>query len=221
MSPKRAAGDEDRLVAEAAAAARRGELIVIPTETVYGIATRPDERAATRGLFEAKQRPRDLALPVLAASVEDLRSVARLDARAERLALELWPGPLTLVLPRGPVSLGWSLGSEGDTVAVRVPDHPLALAVLRAAGPLAVTSANRSGKQPGPSCEDAKQLFGDLVSVYVCGDAPHTDAARRSSTVLDLAHGAAKILRAGSLDSATLNSFLPDAEALLDSRPPR
>ena len=105
-------------------------------------------------------------------------------------------------------------------MAVRVPDHPLALAVLRAAGPLAVTSANRSGRQPGPTCDDAKEIFGELVSVYVCADAPLSGAARHASTVLDLAHGAAKLLRSGSVDPATLNAFLPEAEALLDSRPP-
>jgi len=135
-------------VSEAADAARAGRLIVLPTDTVYGIGTRPDDPAATERLFDAKARPSDLELPILAATAAEARTLARFDARADRLAGACWPGALTLVLPRTGVSTGWELGGDPATVGVRVPHHPLALAVLAATGPLAVTSANRSGAPP-------------------------------------------------------------------------
>ena len=137
----------DDPIAQAIAATRRGELIVFPTDTVYGIAVAPDEAAATARLFEAKQRPRDLTLPVLAGSIADARAIAALDDRAERLAAALWPGPLTLVVPRSARSAPWQLGGDGASVGVRIPAHRLARAVL-AGGPLATTSANRSGDPP-------------------------------------------------------------------------
>ena len=122
-------------VADAIAAARRGDLIVFPTDTVYGIAARPDDAAATDRLFEAKQRPRDLTLPVLVSNAGQAREIARFDDRAARLAQGLWPGALTLVLPRTAASEGWDLGGDRDSIGVRVPDHPLALAVLAGASP--------------------------------------------------------------------------------------
>ena len=99
-------------VADAVAATRRGELVVFPTDTVYGIAARPDEPAATARVFEAKQRPAGLTLPILVASVEEARAVAQLDDRAERLAAALWPGALTIVVLRAPGSRDWDLGGD-------------------------------------------------------------------------------------------------------------
>ena len=199
---------------DAAAAARRGELIVFPTDTVYGLGTRPDDPSATARLFEAKRRPRDLELPVLVATVEAARAVALFDERAERLAAALWPGPLTLVLPRGADASGWDLGGDPATVGVRAPHHPLALALLGDTGPLAVTSANRSGEPPAETCDGLHALFGDHVAVYLCQEDPLAGVA---STVLDLAHGPAAIIRAGSLSRETLAEFLPDEPSLLDS----
>ncbi len=153
---------------DAALAAGRGELIVFPTDTVYGLGTRPDDPAATARVFEAKQRPRDLELPVLVATVETARSVAVFDDRAERLAGACWPGPLTLVLPRDAAAAGWDLGGDPATVGVRAPHHPLALALLAETGPLAVTSANRSGGTPVETCDELQSLFGEDVAVYLC-----------------------------------------------------
>ena len=99
-------------IADAVAAVRRGELIVFPTDTVYGIGADPRDPAATARLFDAKRRPRDLTLPVLAATLDVARTLARFDDRAERLATALWPGPLTLVVPRSPLSRTWDLGRE-------------------------------------------------------------------------------------------------------------
>ena len=201
---------------DAAAAARRGDLIVFPTDTVYGIGTRPDDPAATARLFEAKGRPRDLELPVLVATVEAARAVAAFDERAERLAVALWPGPLTLVLPRGADASGWDLGGDPATVGVRAPHHPLALALLADAGSLAVTSANLSGRPPAETCDELQRFFEDQVAVYLCQEVPLTGVA---STVLDLAHGPATIIREGSLSREALIELLPDEPSLLDSPP--
>jgi L-threonylcarbamoyladenylate synthase len=201
---------------EAAAAARRGELIVFPTDTVYGLGTRPDDRAATARVFAAKHRPRDLELPVLVATIEVARSVAVFDERAERLAGACWPGPLTLVLARGAGAGSWDLGGDPATIGVRAPHHPLALALLAETGPLAVTSANRSGQPPAQTCDELHRLFGTDVAVYLCQGDPLEGAA---STVLDLSHGPASILRDGVLGRDVIAELLPDEAALLDSRP--
>jgi L-threonylcarbamoyladenylate synthase len=201
---------------EAVAAALRGELIVFPTDTVYGLGTCADDRAATARVFVAKQRPRDLELPVLVATVEVGRSIAVFDERAERLAAACWPGPLTLVLPRRADAAAWDLGGDPETIGVRAPHHPLALALLAESGPLAVTSANRSGHPPVQTCDELHQVFGEDVAVYLCQDDPLDGAA---STVLDLAHGPASILREGVLGRDAIAEHLPDEAALLDSPP--
>lgn len=183
-------------IEDAAAAALRGEAVVLPTDTVYGIGTRPDDPAATRRLFAAKGRPRELELPVLVASVSAARELAEFDGRAAALAARFWAGPLTLVLPRTDASRGWDLGGDPGTIGVRMPHHPLALAVLARAGPLAVTSANRSGEPTPPTCDAVHELFGDAVAVYLCEASPLQGAA---STVVDLAHGEPRLLRLGDV----------------------
>ena len=200
-------------VADAAQAARNGRLVVFPTDTVYGLATRPEDSAATAALFEAKRRPSGLELPVMAASAHVLRSLARLDERAEILAAALWPGPVTLVLPREPSSSGWDLGGDPSTIGVRVPRHGLALAILDASGPLAVTSANISGSPPARTCQELEEAFGELVDIYLCEDEPLTNPA---STVVDLAHGPARLLRAGGASTEAIARLIGP---LLDSRP--
>jgi L-threonylcarbamoyladenylate synthase len=203
-------------VLEAAMATRGGSLIVFPTDTVYGIATRPDDPSATDRLFVAKGRPKDLALPILGVSLEELRSIAVFDDRAKRLAGELWPGALTIVLPRSEASLDWNLGGDRTTVGVRVPRHSLAQAILSASGALATTSANKSGEPPARSCDDLQRAFGEQVEFYICQDEPLVGMA---STVVDLAHGPARIVREGSVHADALAALLPDEGSLLDSRP--
>jgi tRNA threonylcarbamoyl adenosine modification protein (Sua5/YciO/YrdC/YwlC family) len=194
-------------IAEAVAAVGRGALIVLPTDTVYGIGTRPDDPAATGLLFAAKERPGDLTLPVLVPDVGAARNVGRLDERAERLAVACWPGPVTLVVPRSSASAGWDLGGDRDTVGLRVPADPLALALLAATGPLAVTSANRSGDPPARTCDELVAAFGDQVAVYLCQDEPLEGA---SSTVVDLAHGEAVVLREGRLGGDEVRRLLEE-----------
>ncbi|HEX2031051.1 MAG TPA: L-threonylcarbamoyladenylate synthase [Actinomycetota bacterium] len=172
-----------------------GGLVVFPTDTVYGVAARPELTPATARLFDAKGRPRTLTLPVLAAALEQARTVAVFDARAEVLAERFWPGGLTIVLPRTERAAGWDLGDEGATVGVRVPAHEGALALLRRTGPLAVTSANRSGEPTPTTCEGVRQALGDAVAVYLCGGS----TSNAASTVVDLTGGQPRILRHGTL----------------------
>lgn len=202
-------------IAEAAEAVRRGSLVVVPTDTVYGIGTRPDDPKATGALFDAKGRPRDLTLPVLVAGAQEARSVALLDERAERLASVLWPGAITLVLPRTPRSAAWDLGEAVTTIAVRVPSHPLTLALLARTGPMAVTSANRSGEPPARTCDELTAAFGDLVAVYLCRDDEALEGA--ASTVVDLTGPRPLLVRRGACAPKVIDGLLGSEGPLLDS----
>jgi L-threonylcarbamoyladenylate synthase len=170
-----------------------GGLVVIPTDTVYGVAALPRVPGAVEAVFEAKGRPEDKPLPVLGASLADLTAVAIFSDRARRAARH-WPGPLTLVLPRAPgfdVDLGGD-GSEG--VAVRVPASAVALSLLRLSGPLAVTSANLSGRPPATTVDEARAVLGARVRVFL----DEGVCAGRPSTVVSLLDGP-RLLRAGAL----------------------
>lgn len=184
-------------------AVRTRRLIVLPTDTVYGVGARPDDSEATDRLFEAKARPRDLALPILVADVADAERVGVLDDRARLLATEFWPGALTIVLPRSALAADWQLGAEAGTVAVRVPAHPVAGALLSQTGPLAVTSANRSGERTPSTCEGVIEALGDAVEVVLCaGDL----GEGVPSTVVDLTGDELRVLRAGAVDVGTLGN---------------
>jgi L-threonylcarbamoyladenylate synthase len=204
-------------VDEAVDAVRAGRLIVLPTDTVYGLAARPDDPAATGALFAAKGRPRDLTLPVLTDGSDAARRLAIFDDQADGLAAAWWPGALTLVLPRAPGSAAWDLGGDPATIGVRVPRHPLTLAVLAGSGPLAVTSANRSGEPEATTCDELTDVFGDRVAVYLCEEVPLVGTA---STVVDLAHGAPRILRAGGNAAEVVAHLEAAGGPLVDSPPP-
>ena len=195
----------------AARAALDGSLIVLPTDTVYGIGARPDDPSATARLFEAKGRPRELELPVLVPSTGDARRIAAFDERAEALAVRFWAGPLTIVLPRTEASRAWGLGGDAGTIGVRMPHHPLTLALLARTGPLAVSSANRSGEPTPPTCDGVEVAFADAVEVYLCAPEP---LAGTASTVVDLAHGRPSVVRAGAVSERAV------AGALRELRPP-
>jgi len=192
-------------IEQAALAAIAGHLVVLATDTVYGIGTRPDDPAATERLFEAKGRPRELTLPVLVPSTAAAREIAAFDERAEVLALAFWAGPLTLVLPRTAASRGWHLGGAPETVGVRMPHHPLALAVLARTGPLAVTSANRSAEPTPATCEGVERVFGDTVDVYLCEGEPLRGTA---STVVDLTSAEPRLLREGAVSETDIRAVL-------------
>jgi tRNA threonylcarbamoyl adenosine modification protein (Sua5/YciO/YrdC/YwlC family) len=192
-------------MAAAEEAVAGGSLVVFPTETVYGLACRPDDPDATDRLFQAKQRPLDLNLPLLVASAGAAWEVAEPSDAARALASAFWPGPITLVLPRTERSRPWHLGEAADTVAVRVPDHPLCLALLGRTGHLATTSANLSGRPPLLDPDQLVSAFDRAVAVYLLlapGVSPPSGSA---STVVDLTSGRPLLTRRGAvtLDAVT------------------
>jgi len=186
-------------LADALAALRRGDIIGIPTDTVYGIAADPMQRSAVGRLFVAKGRPEIKPIPILGASIEDLGRVAVIHEDISAIAARHWPGGLTLILPRAPAMPDW-VGDPGrNTVGVRVPDHPVAREILTESGPLAVTSANRSSAEPALDSAGAMGSLGDSIAVYLPGVASGGEA----STVVDLSGEEPKILRQGPVDWLT------------------
>jgi tRNA threonylcarbamoyl adenosine modification protein (Sua5/YciO/YrdC/YwlC family) len=199
-------------LADAADAIGRGGLVVMPTDTVYGVAADPFNPSATERLFEVKRRPADLVLPVLVADAAQARRLAGAwPEDAEALASAFWPGPLTVIVPAAaPPAL--HLGGAGGTVGLRQPAHPAALALLRLTGPLAVSSANVSGAPPAVTAADAARQLGDGVALYL-------DAGRAGgqtvSSVVDLSAGPMRLTRAGGIGQAELETALGRARGAL------
>jgi len=193
----------------AEAVLRSGELVVMPTDTVYGVAADAFEPAAVRRLLRAKGRGADMPPPVLVAAVTTLDALAtKLPTFAREMAEELWPGPLTLVCRQQP-SLTWDLGDNRGTVAVRMPDSELVLELIQLTGPLAVSSANRTGMPAASSVPEAREMLGDAVSVYLDGGAL---PGALPSTILDVTGVVPRVLREGALDLARLRTFRDDIE---------
>ena len=182
---------------------QRGGAVVIPTDTVYGIAALPENPAAVQWVFELKRRPDHRALPVLAANARALNDVVEIGPGARTLAEAFWPGPVTLVLPRAE-GFDHDLGAgTSSTVAVRVPAHEVALALLERTGPLAVTSANLSGEPAATTTEEARAAFGDAIPVYLEGGT----CAGGASTVVSLDEGI-EILRSGPVSEDEIRRTL-------------
>jgi tRNA threonylcarbamoyl adenosine modification protein (Sua5/YciO/YrdC/YwlC family) len=196
-------------VQAAVTALQSGDLVVLPTDTVYGIAADAFSPAAVNALLAAKGRGRDLPVPVLVGSWRTLDGlVDELGPLARRMVETFWPGPLTLVVRAAP-SLAWDLGETRGTVAVRMPLQPVALEVLTQTGPLAVSSANRSGLAPAVEIDDAQRQLGDAVRVYL--DAGHVGDPV-PSTIVDLTGDHPRVLRVGALDVERLRVLAPDLE---------
>jgi tRNA threonylcarbamoyl adenosine modification protein (Sua5/YciO/YrdC/YwlC family) len=192
-------------IADAADALRSGALAVIPTDTVYGLAAHLDSQSAIDAIFQAKGRPPEKPIPVLGADLDQLESIATFDDRARKLAARFWPGPLTIILPRAEgfeVDLG---GDERRTVGVRVPKEPRALELLRATGPLAVTSANRSGDKEATTIDEARAALGESVGTYLDGGR----CVGLPSTIVFLA-GERRLLREGTIPSAVVTQILSE-----------
>ena len=162
--------DEREAAIEAATlAVQRGDLVVLPTDTVYGIAADAFSPAAVQRLLDAKGRGRDMPPPVLVGAPTTLEALAAdLPGWLRTMTQTLWPGPLTIVCRQQP-SLSWDLGDTHHTVAVRMPDDPVALNLLKQTGPLAVSSANTSGDPAATTVAEAERMLGDLVEVYLDG----------------------------------------------------
>jgi L-threonylcarbamoyladenylate synthase len=180
-------------VDEALRVLARGRPVGIPTDTVYGLAVDPFRPGATDRLFAAKRRPRDVNLPVLVSGREQVERLATaLPDGACALMERFWPGPLTVVLPSRP-DLGADLGNDEATVGVRCPAHPVPLALCRAAGPLATTSANRHGQPTLVSAAEVVAAFGGTVPVVLDGG----PCEGLPSTVVDCTGQEPKLLREG------------------------
>ncbi|MEN9989047.1 MAG: hypothetical protein RL508_26 [Actinomycetota bacterium] len=199
----------------------RGELVVMPTDTVYGIAADAFSPAAVAALLAAKGRDRQSPPPVLIPKAATLAGLATdVPEVAHRLADAFWPGALTMILRAQP-SLHWDLGETKGTVALRVPDHKIALALLEETGPLAVSSANLTGQPAAINCNQAVDYLADSVSVYLdAGVSPKGE----SSTILDLTglttrfladgttsvEGKIRIVRQGALSEAKIRAVAGD-----------
>ena len=180
----------------AVSAIRMGQLIVLPTDTVYGAGADAFDRNAVTDLLLAKGRGRDMPPPVLVGSVRAGEAlIDDLGHYGRDLISEFWPGALTLVCVATP-TLNWDLGETKGTVAVRMPLHPVALELLRRTGPMAVSSANSTGAPAPTTAADAEEQLGESVAVYLDGG-PCADNA--PSTIVDLTGGMPRILRAGAI----------------------
>ncbi len=190
----------------AQAALRRGELVVMPTDTLYGVAAEAFDPVAVDRLLAAKGRGRDMPPPVLVGTVRAaIALVQELGEMGKDLVDEFWPGGLTLVFKSSP-TLVWDIGETKGTVAVRMPLHAVSLNLLKKTGPLAVSSANYSGQPPATTADQAVEQLGDSVAVYLdagsCpGDVP--------STIVDLTGSVPKLLRPGLIPADRLREVVP------------
>lgn len=199
----------------------RNELVVLPTDTVYGLAADAFSPVAVSALLAAKGRGPQSPPPVLIGTIQTLQALAEdIPEVAHRLAQTFWPGALTMIL-KSQASLTWDLGETKGTVALRMPDHKIALALLQETGPLAVSSANLTGEPAATTCQQAERYLGDKVAVYLDGgNSPKGEA----STILDLTGlvdsydadgkvsttGKIKIVRRGALSAEKIRTIAGD-----------
>jgi tRNA threonylcarbamoyl adenosine modification protein (Sua5/YciO/YrdC/YwlC family) len=195
-------GSDPGAVEEAVRRLRAGEVIAVPTDTVYGVAVDPFQPGAVDRLFAAKERPKDVAVPILVASAADLAGLVEgeVDVFARRLVERFWPGALTIVLPRKRDLGDLDLGGDPATIGVRCPDHRLVRALCREVGPLATTSANRHKEPTPPDAAGVAEALGDAVALVldggVCEGAP--------STVVSVLDDEVTILREGRITTDQL-----------------
>lgn len=199
----------------------RKELVVLPTDTVYGLAADAFSHEGVKKLLDAKGRGRQSPPPVLIGNAAALEGLAQdVPQMAHKLAETFWPGALTMILKAQP-SLTWDLGETKGTVALRMPDHKIALALLQETGPLAVSSANLTGEPAATTCQQAEKYLGSKVKIYLDGGASPKGEA---STIIDMTDlvdtlsdkgeiettGKVKIVRRGALSEKKLASVLGD-----------
>jgi L-threonylcarbamoyladenylate synthase len=194
-----------RGIVSAAGAVKNGGLVVLPTDTVYGIGADAFDSAAVAALLAAKGRGRDMPVPVLVGSWHTIEGLALMVSQSMRdLIRAFWPGALSLVVRQAP-SLHWDLGDARGTVMLRMPLHPVAIELLREVGPMAVSSANVSGSPPAVDAGEARRQLGDLVDVYL--DAGPS-AQQAASTILDLTGPEPRILRSGPVSAERIAAVL-------------
>ena len=197
--------DREAAIDAAAAAVADGLCIVLPTDTVYGIGANAFDPDAVQRLLNTKQRGRDMPPPVLVSDPMAVRTLAEeLTEDIDAVAEAFWPGALTIVV-RAQFNLRLDLGDRGQTVAIRIPDHEFTRDLLRATGPLAVSSANVSGQPAATTAQEAEQQLGRGVEVYLDGG-PAAEPV--PSTIVDLT-GRPRILREGRITAEELARVLP------------
>jgi L-threonylcarbamoyladenylate synthase len=201
-------GNEDEAAAAVAAAAlavHRGELVVIPTDTVYGIAADAFDPESVQSLLDAKGRGRQMPPPVLVSTTSTLNALAtEIPDYARALVEKFWPGSLTIVCRQQP-SLQWDLGDTRGTVAIRMPDHPIALTLLERTGPLAVSSANLTGQPAARNADEAEEMVGEAVTVIVDGG---PSGLGEASTIVDATGAHPAVLRLGAIGYHELTDVL-------------
>jgi L-threonylcarbamoyladenylate synthase len=186
---------------EATAAVLRGDLVVLPTDTVYGIGADAFRPEAVASLLAAKGRGREAPPPVLVGSVRTASALVEdLGQYGQALIDEFWPGGLTIVC-RASRSLAWDLGDTKGTVAIRMPQHPVALELLAETGPMAVSSANLTGAAAAQTAADAREQLGESVAMYLDGGQCPGGTA---STIVDLTGDMPRLLRAGAVSMGRL-----------------
>jgi tRNA threonylcarbamoyl adenosine modification protein (Sua5/YciO/YrdC/YwlC family) len=199
------AEDRENAIEAASLAIQRGDLVVLPTDTVYGVAADAFDPVAVSSLLAAKGRGREMPPPVLVSAASTIDALAvNIPDYARALVDAFWPGPLTLVCHQQ-TSLQWDLGDTRGTVAVRMPDHDIALEILERTGPLAVSSANRTGMPAATDADQAMEMIGDEVAVIVDGG---TSPGAAASTIVDATGPQGRILRRGALSLEQLNKVL-------------
>ena len=200
----------------ATTAIRAGELVVLPTDTVYGLGADAFDPAAVQRLLDAKGRVRQMPPPVLVASTATLDALAStVPPWARDLVEHYWPGPLTIVV-REQSSLQWDLGETRGTVAVRMPHDPVALELLGRTGPMAVSSANLTGRPAATDADQAAEMLADQVAVILDGGPTVDD---RPSTIVDCTSSRPRVLRVGAVPVAELRTVLAgkaDLDELVD-----
>lgn len=214
MSTRLPTGTEEEredAIGAATDALTRGKLVVLPTDTVYGVAADAFDPAAVKRLLKAKGRGPSMPPPVLVSAAGTVDALATGITKEIRALLDrFWPGPLTVVAHQQP-SLKWDLGETRGTVAVRMPDHELALLVLERTGPLAVSSANTTGHSAATTAEQAEEMLGGDVAVILdAGESP----GGAGSTILDVTGAVPRLLRAGPVTLDQLNEVLADFDVV-------
>jgi L-threonylcarbamoyladenylate synthase len=191
-------------LAAAATAVLSGELVVLPTDTVYGVGADAFSPAAVTRLLAAKGRGREMPPPVLVGSTRAASALVEdLGPWGQQLIDEFWPGGLTIVC-RAQRTLNWDLGDTKGTVAVRMPEDPVTLELLKETGPMAVTSANLTGKPAATTAEQAREQLGDAVAIYLDGG---PSAGGLASTIVDLTGDVPRMLRQGAISIGRLREI--------------
>ena len=186
-------------------ALRAGELVVVPTDTVYGLAADPFAWGATQRVFDLKNRPRSLPLPILVSRPRQAWALCdSVPPGAAELVAAFWPGALTLVMPQTP-DLDWDLGENTGTIALRMPNHEDTLELIEMTGPLAVTSANPTGMPTASEMEQIRAQLGDAVAIYLDGGPAKEEIG---STIVDLARRRPAIVREGPISRADVEKAI-------------